>query len=282
MENKLDQIARSAKIELHKAFGKLGGGHYGGCLSIIEILVQLYFREMRVDPANPQWPQRDRLVLSKGHAGFGLYAVLAQRGFFPSSKLSELENGVMLPKHADKHRVPGVDVSTGSLAQGISIAVGMAIAAQKARKGVRVFSVLGDGELNEGQVWEAAMTAAKYKLDNLIAVVDRNRLSVDGNTDEVMPMGDLEKKWEAFGWNVEKADGHDFAQLSAAFAKARASTGRPTVIIANTVKGKGISFMEGVMEWHGGACTPEQQTQGTQRTRKRTGIGGVKPCLSWT
>lgn len=262
MERTFGQIAADARIALFKAFGDLGGGHYGGCFSLIEELVQIYFREMRVDPANPGWPDRDRFVLSKGHAGFGLYAVLAERGFFGREYLSRFDNGVMLPKHADKHRVPGVDVSTGSLGQGLSIAVGMAIAAMRAGKGVRVFTIMGDGEANEGQIWEAAMTAGKYRLGNLTGVVDINRLQCDGDPDDVMPMPGLAAMWEAVGWQVEYADGHDFDQLEAAFARTRGDRDRPAVILAATVKGKGVSFMENVRDWHGGTCTREQYDQG--------------------
>lgn len=257
-ERTLEQIAADIRISLFKAFAELEGGHYGACFSITEIMTQLYFREMRVDPANPQWPERDRFVLSKGHAGFGLYATLAERGFFPREFLTSRRDGIILPKHADKHRVPGVDVSTGSLGQGLSIAVGMAIAARRQDKGIRVFALMGDGELNEGQIWEAAMAAAKYGLDNLVGIVDNNRLQVDGPPEAVMPIEPLADKWRSFGWAVEKAAGHDFAQLGAAFERARKVRGQPAVVIAQTIKGKGVSFMENARDWHGGTCTPAQ------------------------
>ena len=277
MKRSLEEAARAARADLFLALRALGGGHFGACLSEIDILTYLYFEEMNVRPQEPDWPDRDRFVLSKGHGGFGLYSVLAERGFFPRERLSALENGVMLPKHADKHRVPGVDVSTGSLGPGLSIACGMALAAKRSGSSVRVFALLGDGECNEGQIWEAAAFAAKYKLDNLIAAVDANGLQFDGRSEEIMPMEPFAAKWRAFGWNTIEANGHDFEAIRAAYAQAGpgrrggcdsaagAEDGRderPSMIIFRTVKGKGLSFMENEVLWHSGNCDDEQFAAG--------------------
>lgn len=234
-------------------------GHLGGSFSAMDILTVLYFDVMNVDPRDPANPDRDRFVLSKGHCTPALYPVLAQRGFFPEEdlKLFRSIDGHM-SGHAEMRHVKGVDMSTGSLGQGISAAVGMALAGKMDKKDYRVYSILGDGEIEEGQVWEAFMSAAKYGLDNLCAVVDVNGLQIDGKTADVMPTEPLDKKMEAFGWNVIQADGHDLAALSAAFEQAKANTGAPTVILAKTVKGKGVSFMENDAGWHGKAPNAEQ------------------------
>ena len=234
-------------------------GHIGGSLSVADILTVLYFHVMKVDPKNPKAPDRDRLVLSKGHTSPALYATLALKGFFPEEQLKLFRSieGHM-SGHPDMVHVPGVDMSTGSLGQGISAAVGMAIAGQMDRRDYRVFAVLGDGELAEGQVWEAAMAAAKYRLDNLTAIVDINGLQIDGSTDDVMPTEPLDKKFEAFNWNVLKVDGHDLSAVADALEKAAACKGMPTVILAQTVKGKGVSFMENNASWHGSAPNAEQ------------------------
>lgn len=234
-------------------------GHLGGSFSAMDILTVLYFDVMNVDPRDPANPDRDRFVLSKGHCTPALYPVLAQRGFFPEEdlKLFRSIDGHM-SGHAEMRHVKGVDMSTGSLGQGISAAVGMALAGKMDKKDYRVYSILGDGEIEEGQVWEAFMSAAKYGLDNLCAVIDVNGLQIDGKTADVMPTEPLDKKMEAFGWNVIQADGHDMAALSAAFEQAKANTGAPTVILAKTVKGKGVSFMENDAGWHGKAPNAEQ------------------------
>ena len=234
-------------------------GHLGGSFSAMDILTVLYFDVMNVDPRDPANPDRDRFVLSKGHCTPALYPVLAQRGFFPEEdlKLFRSIDGHM-SGHSEMRHVKGVDMSTGSLGQGISAAVGMALAGKMDKKNYRVYSVLGDGEIEEGQVWEAFMSAAKYGLDNLCAVIDVNGLQIDGKTADVMPTEPLDKKMEAFGWNVIQADGHDLAALSAAFEQAKANTGAPTVILAKTVKGKGVSFMENDAGWHGKAPNAEQ------------------------
>ncbi len=265
MEKNLEAYAHSARRNLFIALHKLGGGHFGACLSEIDILTYLYFEEMNIRPKEPDWPKRDRFVLSKGHGGFGLYSVLAERGFFPPERLWTYENGVMLPKHADKHRVQGVDVSTGSLGQGLSIACGMALAARRDDSKVRVFALMGDGECNEGQIWEAAMFAAKYGLDNLIAAVDANGLQFDGRSGDIMPMESLAEKWKAFGWEVQEADGHDFKAIRSAYASSRDSNGRPKMIVFRTIKGKGISFMENQTNWHSGNCNKEELEEGCRQ-----------------
>ncbi len=234
-------------------------GHIGGSLSVADILTVLYFHTMKVDPEAPQAPDRDRLVLSKGHTTPALYATLALKGYFPVEEL-KLFRSVEghYSGHPDMVHVPGVDMSTGSLGQGISAAVGMVLAGQMDRKDHRIYAVLGDGEVEEGQVWEAAMAAAKYHLDNLCAVVDVNGLQIDGKTADVMPSEPLDKKFEAFNWNVIQVDGHDIAAVAAAFEAAKKGKGKPTVILARTVKGKGVSFMEGDAGWHGKAPNAEQ------------------------
>ena len=235
-------------------------GHIGGSLSSLDALTVLYFNKLRVDPQNPHDPERDRFVLSKGHCSPALYATLALRGFFPveDCKLFRSIKGHM-SGHAEMHHVPGVDMSTGSLGQGISVAVGMALAGKIDGKGYRVYSLLGDGECQEGQVWEAAMAAAKYKLDNLCAIIDHNGLQIDGKNDDVMPVMPLDKKFEAFNWNVLSVNGHDYDALSDAFDKAVAmNNGKPTVVIMETIKGKGVSYMENNAGWHGKAPNDEQ------------------------
>lgn len=255
---KADEIRRLA----FRLMADVGGGHYGGNLSEIEILTVLYNSVLNVRPDCPHWPERDYFVMSKGHGGFGLYAVLSYFGFVPYQALAENDQyGVMVPKHASTH-VPGVEVSTGSLGQGLSIANGIALAMRADKSPARVYVMLGDGECNEGQVWEAAMTAGKYQLDHLTAVIDNNHLEFDGPTEEVMPMEPFRAKWEAFGWHVLETDGHDTGALENAFCEAKSLTGKPTVIIASTVKGRGISFMEGQTTWHAGTVTEQQYEQG--------------------
>ena len=234
-------------------------GHLGGSLSAMDILTTLYFDVMQVDPARPRDPERDRFVLSKGHCTPALYPMLALKGFFPVERLREFRRiDGTLSGHAEMNLVAGVDMSTGSLGQGVSAAVGMALAGKADGKDYRVYTLLGDGEIEEGQVWEAAMAAAKYKLDNLCAIVDVNGLQIDGATADVMPSEPLDKKFGAFNWNVIHVDGHDFQALEDAFAAAAACKGRPTVLLAKTVKGKGVSFMEGDYGWHGKAPNAEQ------------------------
>lgn len=237
-------------------------GHPGGSLSCLDVLTTLYFDVMKVDPKNPHDPDRDRFVMSKGHCSPALYPVLALKGFFPVEdlKLFRSINGHM-SGHVEMHHVAGVDMSTGSLGQGISTAVGMALGGKLNQKDYRVYAILGDGELAEGQVWEAMMSAAKYKLDNLCACVDVNGLQIDGRTADVMPTEPLDKKFEAFGWHVIKIDGHDYEAIENAYKEAAATKGQPTMILAKTTKGKGVSFMEDQAGWHGKAPNDEQYVQ---------------------
>lgn len=229
-------------------------GHPGGSLSAADVITYLYFRELRIDPRNPRWADRDRFVLSKGHCAPALYAALAHRGYFPVEELKTLRHiGSRLQGHPNMNLTPGVDMSTGSLGQGVSAAAGMALGARKLGKDLRVYALLGDGELEEGQVWEAMMFSAHYKLDNLTVLVDNNGLQIDGPVDKVMSPYPIDRKLEAFGLFVQTVDGHDFDALEAAFARARAEKGRPSAIVLRTVKGKGVSFMENQVGWHGKA-----------------------------
>ena len=250
----LKRLANSVRFGIIEGVYNAACGHPGGSLSIADILTYLYFEEMRVDPENPQWADRDRFVLSKGHTAPALYATLAERGFFEKEELKTLrKTSSRLQGHPDMKAIPGVDMSTGSLGLGISAACGMALSAKVNGKDYRVYTVLGDGESEEGQVWEAAMFAAHYKLDNFVAVIDWNGLQIDGPVTEVMNPTPHDKKFEAFGWHVITVDGHSFEEIAAAFGEARTVKGKPTAIIARTVKGKGVSYMENACEWHGQA-----------------------------
>jgi len=237
-------------------------GHPGGSLSITDVLTYLYFVEMNVNPQEPKWENRDRFVLSKGHTAPALYSVLALRGFFSFEEIKTLrKSDSMLQGHPSMHMTPGIDMSTGSLGQGISVAVGMALGAKLANKDYRVYTALGDGEIQEGQVWEAAMFASAKGLDNLVAVIDNNNLQIDGTLEEVNSPYPIPEKFEAFGWNVIKIDGHDFDSIDSAFKDAKQIKGKPTAIIAKSVKGKGVSFMENNGSWHGKATNSEQYEQ---------------------
>ena len=234
-------------------------GHPGGSLSATEVFTYLYFKEMNIDPKNPKWADRDRFVLSKGHTAPGLYSTLAYRGFFPVEDLPTLRHiDSYLQGHPNMNMVPGVDMSTGSLGQGISAAAGMALAAKHQGKTNRVYTLLGDGEIQEGQVWEAMMFAAHYNLDNFCAIIDNNGLQIDGKVADVMSPYPIDEKLKAFGFEVAVVDGHDFEQLEAAFAKARATKGKPFGIIMQTTKGKGVSYMENQAGWHGKAPNDEE------------------------
>ena len=248
-------IRKMALEAIHSA----KSGHPGGSLSAADILAYLYMEEMNVDPKNPKDPNRDRFVLSKGHAAPGLYGALAEKGFIPKEDIKTFRNAESyLQGHPDMKGVPGVDMSTGSLGQGVSAACGIALAGKLDNKDYRVFTILGDGECEEGQVWEAAMFAAHYKLDNLTAFLDFNGLQIDGDITKVMNPTPFDKKFEAFNWNVIMIDGHDFDQIEAALREARTVTDRPTAIIAKTVKGRGVSFMENQVGWHGKAPKKEE------------------------
>ncbi len=253
--------AKARVLGLDMVF-KANSGHIGGSYSAVDAITTLYFHVMNIDPANPADPDRDRFVLSKGHCTPALYPVLALRGFFPVEELAMFRSiDGHMSGHAEMHHVKGVDMSTGSLGQGISAAVGMALAGKMDGKSYRVYTVLGDGEIEEGQVWEAAMAAAKYKLSNLCAFVDVNGLQIDGKTSDVMPSEPLDKKFEAFGWRVIKVDGHDYNALINAYEEAKQDDGRPVVLLAKTIKGKGVSFMENNAGWHGKAPNAEQYEQ---------------------
>ena len=266
----LELICAEARSDIVETLGAVGSGHSGPSLSIVEILVTLYFKEMRLDPARPRWEDRDRFVLSKGHGALGLYAVLSRRGFFPRDELFTFESlGSRLQGHPDCRLTPGVELSTGSLGQGVSFAAGVAIAAKMQGRDIRAYCLLGDGETEEGNVWEAAMSAAKFKLDNLLAIVDWNGLQ-GGITLEVMPsLEPYADKWTAFGWHVIDLPGHDIPALLGAYHEAREVKGQPTVIVARTVKGKGISFMENRPEWHGGVLAGEQLAQARREVAAR-------------
>lgn len=257
-EKQLNQIACKVRIGIIEGVHAAKAGHPGGSLSIAEILTYLYFKEMNIDPKNPKNPKRDRLVLSKGHAAPALYSVLAQRGYFSPDELITLRQiGSRLQGHPDMKHIPGVDMSTGSLGQGISAAVGMALSSKHFGDGYNVYAILGDGEIEEGQVWEAAMFAANKGLSNLTAFIDLNNLQIDGTIDEVNSAKPVDKKFEAFGWHVINIDGHNYSEIEAALAEAK-TVDKPVAIIAQTIKGKGVSYMENAVNWHGAAPNDEQ------------------------
>ncbi len=257
LKKQLEQIACKVRIGIIEGVHAAKSGHPGGSLSIAEILTYLYFAEMNIDPANPKDPKRDRFVLSKGHAAPALYATLAERGYFSPDEMLRLRHiGSMLQGHPDMKNIPGVDMSTGSLGQGISAAVGMALSSKHFGDNYNVYTVLGDGEIEEGQVWEAAMFAANKKLDNLTAFIDLNNLQIDGTIDEVNSAKPVDKKFEAFGWYAINIDGNDYDQIEAALAKAK-TINKPVAIIAETIKGKGVSYMENAVNWHGAAPNDE-------------------------
>lgn len=258
----LKSIAKTIRKDIVSMLTESCSGHPGGSLSAADILTTLYFGEMNINPENPKDENRDRFVLSKGHAAPVLYSVLARKGYFPVEELNTLRKiNTRLQGHPSMKCLPGVDMSTGSLGQGISSAVGMALAGKVDKKDYRVYTLLGDGELEEGQVWEAAMSAAHYKLDNLTAFVDFNGLQIDGDITKVMNPSPIDKKFEAFGWNVLVIDGHNIDEILDAIEKAKNFKGKPTVVVCNTVKGKGVSFMENQASWHGTAPSKEQCEQ---------------------
>lgn len=256
----LQAICRTVRSDIVTMVHRAGSGHPGGSLSAVELMVGLYFGGiLSVDPHNPKWTGRDRFILSKGHVAPVLYSVLARKGFFPAEELWTLRKlGSILQGHPHWESTPGLDCSSGSLGQGLSIANGLAIGFKKQGQPNRVYCLLGDGELQEGQVWEAIMTAAQHKLDNLCAIVDYNHVQLDGTVEEIKALGDLCEKWHAFGWNVIEVDGHDVEAVIGAYELAQNFRGKPTVLIANTVKGKGVSFMEHDCSWHGNAPSTEQ------------------------
>jgi len=257
----LQAHARSIRRRVVQTISNAGVGHPGGSLSAADILTTLYFRVLRIDPNNPSWPDRDRFVLSKGHAAAALYATLAERGFIDPEQLNTFGRiNSNLQVHPDMHKVPGVEMSTGALGQGLSVAVGMALGARLDGRPIRVFVLLGDGECQEGQIWEAAMSAAQFGLDNLTAIVDYNKVQLLGPVAEIMDVAPLADKWRAFGWHAHEIDGHDFAQIAAALEGPR-PPGQPVAVIAHTVKGRGVSFMEGKAAWHGRPPTADELAQ---------------------
>ena len=258
----LNEIANVIRKDIVSMICKSKSGHPGGSLSAVEILTALYFDQMNIDPTNPKMEDRDRFVLSKGHAAPALYATLSERGYFDKEELNHLRQiGSMLQGHPDMKKIPGVEMSTGSLGQGFSVACGMAMAAKLDNAPWNVYALLGDGEVQEGIIWEAAMSAAHYKLDNMIAFLDYNGLQIDGDVESVMNINPIEDKFKTFGWNVITIDGHDFDQIFAALDMAKDTVDKPTMIIAKTIKGKGVSFMENQASWHGSAPNEEQVNQ---------------------
>ena len=264
VQEKKQLMATACKVRMNALRGvhAAKAGHPGGSLSAADMFTYLYFKEMKIDPANPKWEDRDRFVLSKGHTAPGLYATLALRGFFPVDDIDTLRQiGSHLQGHPNMNETPGVDMSTGSLGQGISAAAGMALAAKYLKKDCRVYTLLGDGEIQEGQVWEAMMFAAHYKLDNLCVIVDNNGLQIDGKVADVMSPYPIPEKLAAFGFEVVEIDGHDFDQIEAAFEKAKATKGKPFGIVMKTTKGKDVSFMENNAGWHGKAPNDDEYAQ---------------------
>jgi transketolase len=263
-EARLEAIARACRVQILRMLTHAGSGHPGGSLSVIDILVSLYFGRVRHDPKRPDWPDRDRVVLSKGHAVPALYAVLAAAGYFPEQKLITLRKlGSPLQGHPDRTTLPGIEAATGSLGQGLSISLGLALGLRLGGSAARVYCILGDGEIQEGQVWEAAMSGPKlgqpdHPLDNLTVILDYNKIQLDNFVKKVLDLEPVAAKWQAFGWPMIEIDGHDFAQITKALDQAEANRGVPTFIVAHTVKGKGVSFMENEPEWHGKAPKPSE------------------------
>jgi transketolase len=267
----LEEKARKLRRNIIRMIAAARSGHPGGSLSAIDILTYLYFLRMRIDPSNSSWPDRDRFILSKGHCSPALYAVLAERGYFPEEHLWTLrEIGSILQGHPDMRKTPGVDMTTGSLGQGLSCGVGMALGGRLDHKGFRVYVMVSDGELQSGQVWEAAMAASQFKLDHLIAIIDNNLIQSDGVTRTVIDIEPAEERWSSFGWEVWRINGHSFAEIDAAFENCQALHGKPHVIIADTVKGKGVSFMENSVKWHSGPPSGEEEQAAL---RELSGVG---------
>ena len=267
--SKLTDIATDLRIMAIKMIAEAGSGHPGGSLSAADIVTTLYFHTMNHRPEDPHWEDRDRFVLSKGHGVPMVYAALSKCGYFPAEELYSLRKiNSRLQGHPDHVRFPFMETSSGSLGQGLSIAQGMALAAKLQKKNYKTYCLLGDGEIQEGQIWEAAMSAPKYKLDNLIAIIDENRGQIDGHTKEVMDLSPLAQKWEAFNWHVQEIDGHNFNHILMAFYQAQKKEGKPHLIIAKTIKGKGVSFMENKIDWHGMAPNEKQRDAAIEELRR--------------
>jgi transketolase len=270
----LEVIAKKLRYNIVKMIGPCKSGHLGGSCSLADIVAVLYFYKMKIDPKNPKMECRDRFILSKGHSALVQYAALAQLGFFPKAELGKLKQlGSVLQGHPDMHKVPGVEANTGSLGQGLSIAAGMAAAAKLDKMNYKVYCVIGDGELAEGQIWEAAMAASFYKLDNLIAILDKNRLQATGFIEERFDTNPYAKKWKAFGWEVIECDGHSIPEIIEALDKADEIKNKPTLILANTVKGKGVPFAENVAAFHNGAMSQEQYELALSKLTVEGGVG---------
>ena len=266
---KLEEMTKKVRLGIIEAVYSNQSGHPGGSLSIADIMTVLYFNEMNIDNENPKWEDRDRLILSKGHCSPALYSALANRGYFPVEDLKTFRNiNSYLQGHPDMKHIPGVYITTGSLGQGLSAANGMAISAKLDNKNYRVYCILGDGEIEEGQIWEAAMASNKYKLDNLCVIVDNNNLQIDGTIEEVMNSNPIDEKFKSFGFQIIKIDGHDIEEIKKAFEVARNVKGKPTCIIAKTIKGKGVSFMENQVGWHGKAPNKEQYEEAKKEILK--------------
>lgn len=267
----LNKVATQIRKDIIEMISAAGSGHPGGSLSAADILTVLYFEKMNIDPENLELRDRDKFVLSKGHAAPALYAALARRGYFSPDELIKLRQiGSMLQGHPDMKGVPGVDMSTGSLGQGFSSSIGMALASKLDKKDSRIYVLLGDGEINEGLVWEAAMAAAHYKLDNLTAILDFNGLQIDGKNEDVMNIKPIDEKWKSFGWNVIEIDGHNFEEIINGFNEAEGTKEKPTMVIAKTIKGKGVSFMENEASWHGVAPKDEEKERALEE------LGGAR------
>ena len=265
----LEKMAVIIRCDIIDMICTAAAGHPGGSLSAADVVTALYFRIMRIDPENPGWPDRDRFILSKGHACPVWYAALAERGYFDKSHLKTLRQmGSILQGHPDMRKTPGIDMTTGSLGHGLSAGLGMALSGKLQQKDYHVFVIIGDGESQEGSIWEASMAAPNFKLDNLTAILDYNHLQNDYSVDDIMPIHPAVDKWQAFGWHVLDIDGHDMAQVVAALEEAKSHKGKPTMIVANTVKGKGVSYMENVCEWHGRAPCQEEAEQALEELRR--------------
>ncbi len=274
---KLQEKAWQLRLDCIEAVhaSALKHGHLGGCLSMAEIIAALYDRFLRVDPANPLWPERDRMILSKGHNCLMQYAALADRGYFPRELLASYKSlGSSLQGHPDMRKCPGIDFTTGSLGQGLSIGVGMCLSARRNAQDYRTYVIMSDGEMQEGMTWEAAMAAAHYKLDNLVCIVDRNNLQVNGETQTIMNIEPLEQKFAAFGWNALRIDGHNMRQIVSALERAQSAKGAPFALICDTVKGKGVGYMENVMEWHAKVLTEAQYQQAVNALKRAQAMVG--------
>ncbi|HLL53245.1 MAG TPA: transketolase [Myxococcaceae bacterium] len=266
---RLREISGRLRLDIIEMISKAGSGHPGGSLSVIDLVTTLYFSRMKHDPKRPDWPERDRFVLSKGHAVPALYAVMAEAGYFPREELLTLRQlNSRLQGHPVNHMLPGIEACTGSLGQGLSVAQGMALASKLDGNRFHVYCILGDGESQEGQIWEAAMSAPKYKLDTLTVILDYNHGQIDGRVEDVMPIEPVTDKWRSFGWNVLECDGHDIPAISKTLDEAKAHKGKPTFIVAHTIKGKGVSFMEHQISWHGAAPSKELTEKALGELRK--------------